>query len=80
MALTTGVVDRRLPIHVLPIHIVSALFDEVLDGRCVALSTGVEEWGLLQSVFLLRVDAKLDQHFDHFEGQLRVADNAGRED
>jgi len=80
MALATGVVDWRLPIHVLPVHIVSALCDKVLDGRRIALSTSVEERGLLQGVFLLRVDAKLNQHFNHFERQFRVADNAGRED
>ena len=79
MALTTGIVDRCLPIHVLPVHIVSGLCDKEFDCLCDALSGSVEDWGLLERVFLLGVNAKLNQHFNHLQSQLRVTDNTGCE-
>ena len=58
---------------------IATLIAEVLDGLEVAFPRSVEEWCLLESVFLGRVDSQLNKHLDHLEGQLVVGDDAGRE-
>ena len=50
-----------------------------IDHLGVALSRGVEEWGLLEGILLDGVHAQFDEHFDHFEGKVFVWDDAGVE-
>jgi len=73
------IVNRCLPVLVLAVNRIATLIAEVLDGLMVALPRSVEEWRLLESVFLGRVDSQLDKNLDHLEGQLVVGDNARRE-
>ena len=72
-----SVVHRCLAIFVLPVHIVFADVDEVLDHVIVALATGIEDGCLFQDVFLGRVNAQLHQKLNHAESDSLVRYDAG---
>ena len=79
MALSHCIVDSRLAILILPIKIFATERNEEVDQGDIALSGSVEDWLLLQGVFLLGVNAELNENFDHLKGKLLVPDDAGGE-
>jgi hypothetical protein len=79
VALSYRVIDARLPILILPVHTVTALVAQVVEDARVALPGCIEQWCLLEQVFLQWVDPELDQHLDHLEGRLMVCVNTSVE-
>ena len=77
VTLTCSVVDRRLPVLVLPVHIVLADVDQVLNGRIVTLATRVKDRSLLKRVLFDAFDSHLSQHLDHLEGSVMVRHHTG---
>ena len=79
MALSHCIVDSRLAILILPIEIFATERHEEVDQCDIALPGSVEDWLLLQGVFLLGVNAELNKNFDHLKGELLIPDDAGGE-
>ena len=79
MALSHCIVDSRLAILILPIKIFATERNEEVYQGDIALSGSVEDWLLLQGVFLLGVNAELNENFDHLKGKLLVPYDAGCE-
>ena len=79
MTLAHRVVNARLPVLVLPVDGVAAGVAEVVNDGAVTFTRGVKERRLLELVFFDWIDAELDEHFEHLEGQVLVLDNAGVE-
>ena len=62
------IVNRCLPILVLPVDDVSLLTAQKLDDFGVTFTSCIEQRRLFQRIFLHWVNAHLDQHSDHPEG------------
>ena len=77
VALSDSVIDGRLAILVLSVHVVFPLIHQVGDGLNVALPTSVEKRCLLEHIRLDGVAAHLCEHFDHLEGLLVVWHDTG---
>lgn len=75
VALSHRVIDARLPILILPVHAVTAMVAQVVDDERVTLPGGIEQWRLLELVLFSWVNAELDKHLEHLEGQIPVLDN-----
>lgn len=79
MTFADGIVDGRLAILIRLVHIHVVLAAQVLDRLGVPLPGDIEQRRLLQGVFTFWVNSKIDEHFDHSEGELFVWNDAGRE-
>ena len=78
MALSDSVEDASLSVFILPINICS-IRNKQVDQLVVALPRGIEQWNLLEVVFLVAIGPHVDQYLDHFHGGLFVFDDASRE-
>ena len=74
-----SIVDSCLAILVLHVDVLSTQRVQVGDERIVTLTCGVEDRRLLQCIFIVRIDSKLDEDFDHLKGKLVAPDNTGGE-
>ena len=80
MTLTHCIIDRRLPILVLPVDVVLGDIDQVLDHFIVALAAGIEDGCLLKRVFFGCIDAEFCKRGDHSECKCLIRHDASRED
>ena len=67
VSLSSSVVDRRLPVLVLPVNIVLADVYQVLNGFVVTLATCIKDWSLLERVLFGAFNSHFGQHLDHSE-------------
>ena len=74
-----SIVDSRLAILILHVDVLSTQRMQVGDEGIVTLARGVEDWRLLQCIFIVRINSKLDENFDHLKGKLVAPDNTGGE-
>ena len=74
MAFASSIVNGRLPIFVLSVHIVTTLLAEEADHVKVTLTRCIEDRRLLQCILLGRAKAKSNEHFDHLERQVCITD------
>ena len=77
--LSHAVVDRSLPIFVLPVDI-GSLLDQQLGHLDVAISTGIEEWTLLEQVLLKWIYSHINEYVAHLQTGVVVGDDGCIED
>jgi len=76
VAFASRIIDRCLPILVLPVDIVLANINQILNHLVVALTTGIENGRLFQGILPGRVCAKAGESSDHAESDGLVRHDA----